>query len=1472
MPTRGIVRVRKERKLGLYNSAMRKTFETQPETSAAVVSGKRQVTINGSKMPAVELDVERGTVISVKNIGRPGNALYAPADGRVTAASLYGGYGSGGSGGGTTDHGALSGLGDDDHGQYVHASIPRTISAVHTFAPGSGVPFILGVGTHGNTVVGLRADAVAKTLDMDQTMVTNSGSFSAYDNEDPITIKVNQAGSYVWTGAHSFSPGVQAPFTIGAGSYGLVVAGLKAAAVNKSLEMDGTMVANVGSLSDYANTNPIPIKVNVANDFAGALKWTGTHEFSKPLRTVHSVVFENLELSTDPDLPAPNPPIGHIYADGHVFYDRNISDSEIGGQGYLASDESRGGLLLYDYDNTRFSLLLSTANMDQLRVKFNRVDTRHLTNEDAGVPDLRIDSPLGVVWTPNEQTWRTETASITPERIEGLRFFENDAANSSTKLEVTEIEATRMRVHFLTFDQMRVTMGQLLMSHGYGIVAEESPAFDSIGTYRWVTFEAIPELGATVPIFTVGDFLRFAVFKWTATGGFIYDGEVWFRVAQLVSQDVDNNKQVWNIRRWYGGWDGMVLPASTACINYGQEQGGRIWLNSLYEKEGPFLQMGHYLMPSVPTLGVDTPATYMDEHVRVGNLSGIIGNANGEAYGLAAAVDITALTETFRGIVVQTKVDPGAPVGDSGIKVYNADINAYSNGAWHSKMTRFGDLILGENVDASNGISFLHAGISRSDVNGVLGKNVDQGDFFAGDWLTNGNYVHFDKSTGLLTVRGVLQVQSGSPVTSIVETITGVSPAANPAASPFAIKSGVGNEHVVAWPDLRIRTSAGGDFTLSAGELDTYALAWPRVIYIDVEAWRNAGAPSTIDVTGSYAGIQAGVQGLSANKKALAYITSGEFGPSIAETWGGRTSITGDWIRTGTVTADHLNAEIVLAQKYIELSTGANIRTAGKTMYNSSVAGVFLGYDSVLGAHAFGAGDANSYIRWNGTQVSIRGSIEVTSGQVFNDINGLSAVADSHTLQIATLGSAVNDLDDEVDSLASQAEQVIAVHVYGDVGAAPWSAGGSATLSWTRLVVRTSANRYFYVAAGSRAIGSGRFIFVNLSAWDAAGGTIQNGGVDWGFDDNIVGIASQSAIASVAGRRPVAWVQPGTTSLNIQNMLGNTLITGDWIATGSVFAGNIAAGQITGDKLVANVALVNQGISVGSDLAASGYIRSYNKTSYGNSNGGFWLGRYTDGTYRFDVGDGTNYLRWSGTAINIATNQPISISQTNDSGVSINFSNAAISGNVGVLKYVSTQVNAQSVVGSFSINRNLVANGASVSISGFLGVYASAIQASASLRAGKGLEVGYAAAPGDEAVLAVPMRSSYAGGPSFVDFAESFLSLTSGWQTNWENWSGGGGLPTSPSPTLMRMGDIVVLNLGAQRDNVFGRTDIIQLPAGYRPPRSLEFPCSIIGASGGPKASYCIINSSGMLRMGPDVDPGNTLWGVMIHAVYSTKP
>jgi len=66
----------------------------------------------------------------------------------------------------THAHSALTGLtSGDNHTQYVHISTARTITAQHSFSPGSAqAPFALGANAQGQTVTGLKADQLNKSV------------------------------------------------------------------------------------------------------------------------------------------------------------------------------------------------------------------------------------------------------------------------------------------------------------------------------------------------------------------------------------------------------------------------------------------------------------------------------------------------------------------------------------------------------------------------------------------------------------------------------------------------------------------------------------------------------------------------------------------------------------------------------------------------------------------------------------------------------------------------------------------------------------------------------------------------------------------------------------------------------------------------------------------------------------------------------------------------------------------------------------------------------------------------------------------------------------------------------------------------------------------------------------------------------------------------------------------------------------
>lgn len=66
-----------------------------------------------------------------------------------------------GSGATVNNHSSLTGLANDDHLQYTHISSARTITAQHTFSPGTAIPpFVLSANAQGQLVTGLNADKV----------------------------------------------------------------------------------------------------------------------------------------------------------------------------------------------------------------------------------------------------------------------------------------------------------------------------------------------------------------------------------------------------------------------------------------------------------------------------------------------------------------------------------------------------------------------------------------------------------------------------------------------------------------------------------------------------------------------------------------------------------------------------------------------------------------------------------------------------------------------------------------------------------------------------------------------------------------------------------------------------------------------------------------------------------------------------------------------------------------------------------------------------------------------------------------------------------------------------------------------------------------------------------------------------------------------------------------------------------------
>ena len=99
-------------------SALGDRYASKMGTVAGTVAGRNLAMVNGRLVRADGLDdLPDGSPVTLSNIGTPGMALYAPEGGALAVQYVAGSGGSGG--GGVSDHGLLSGLGDDDHPQYL---------------------------------------------------------------------------------------------------------------------------------------------------------------------------------------------------------------------------------------------------------------------------------------------------------------------------------------------------------------------------------------------------------------------------------------------------------------------------------------------------------------------------------------------------------------------------------------------------------------------------------------------------------------------------------------------------------------------------------------------------------------------------------------------------------------------------------------------------------------------------------------------------------------------------------------------------------------------------------------------------------------------------------------------------------------------------------------------------------------------------------------------------------------------------------------------------------------------------------------------------------------------------------------------------------------------------------------------------------------------------------------------------------
>lgn len=483
--------------------------------------------------------------------------------------------------------------------------------------------------------------------------------------------------------------------------------------------------------------------------------------------------------------------------------------------------------------------------------------------------------------------------------------------------------------------------------------------------------------------------------------------------------------------------------------------------------------------------------------------------------------------------------------------------------------------------------------------------------------------------------------------------------------------------------------------------------------------------------------------------------------------------------------------------------------------------------------------------------VTVRGSITVTGGDAATQTyaNNAAATAQSNAEDYAdtVAGNAQTGAQDYAN-----ARRIVAVTGLTHTGGAPIKV----TVSGGSIRLGSGATK---TLADGEIIPGGNgvwFLYVNVTAAAPLTVGYTSNLADLGADHGVI------AVFTVSSGTSSLLLTPGNTYIGPAGIIANAILSGH-IAAGQINAGHISsnaittaklnAAAVTADKIAANsitaekiqagvitadkLATVGSGITIGNN----GSVASSGKT-YGGATAGFFLG-YDVAAYKFDIGDANNYLRWTGSALQLRTRSPLVLETTSDASHAIQFINSQ--GQTAELKF-----NYQQGVdfNCFVFNRD-VSGGGTVDLVGWAGVQAAAFTNTA----------------GGLATLGATSIDSltFDGNPAteISNIVTAWVGLTP--RTGWSNGN--------TSLAYAKMGEVVILRGTLTRTNN-NQTVIATLPVGVRPATVIEAPTYIVGSGSPHYGGYVTIETDGDIVLGDSGTYANqTISLLIINAVFTTR-
>jgi hypothetical protein len=488
-------------------------------------------------------------------------------------------------------------------------------------------------------------------------------------------------------------------------------------------------------------------------------------------------------------------------------------------------------------------------------------------------------------------------------------------------------------------------------------------------------------------------------------------------------------------------------------------------------------------------------------------------------------------------------------------------------------------------------------------------------------YIGNGKATLSDASAGVyigtdgiaLGANSLFKVTSAGALTATSGTIGGWTLAASKlSAGNIEINATSGSEKIQAGPSVQtyVRISSAGiigvDSVLgTVFNLPTNGSA-PTFSSGEITKTRFTIQESAVIETSSTAGIAPTLAGgVRINSAGIKGFKSGDANPVFF-----LDATNGDITAKGGEIAGWTIASATLSKNNVTIDSAGNIRS-GQTAYNTS-SGFWIGNDS--GTPKFSLGNpAGNYLTWDGSALTIKGSITLVNSIPSTSVSGLGALATQNSVSYGSITGTKPPENADVTLTAIQGSLTL-------TGGGLVLSSGGASIRGGQTAYNTGTGFWLGDVSGTTKFSLGNPSGSYLT-WDGSALTIKGAinATSLTLTGATVPAASVTGLAAVATSGSANDVGLG----NVQNL-------------------NAAAQTTTG--LQSTISINSGGISMGS----GGFVRGGIDWDSGNArftgSSGFFLG-YASSQYRFFIGStgnpGTgsgNYLYWDGTVLKIGGN------------------------------------------------------------------------------------------------------------------------------------------------------------------------------------------------------------------------------------------